>query len=47
MEIDKWFQNHASVVDTTENEAPWTLVTHKNRTLLQPPPSTITAKNRP
>ncbi|GAB0183754.1 cAMP-dependent protein kinase inhibitor alpha [Grus japonensis] len=25
MEIEKWFQNLAPVVDTTENEAPWTL----------------------
>ena len=45
-EIDKWFQNHAPVADTTENEAPWTLVTHKSRTLLQSPPSSITTKNR-
>ena len=33
-ETDKWFQNHAPVADTTENEAPWTLVTRKSRTLL-------------
>ncbi|GAB0175625.1 hypothetical protein GRJ2_000027700 [Grus japonensis] len=46
MEIDKWFQNHAPVVDTTENEAPWTLVIHKSRTLLQSPPSSITTKTR-
>lgn len=32
MEIHKCLQNHASVVDTGENEAPWTLVTYKNRT---------------
>ncbi|PKU31482.1 rna-directed dna polymerase from mobile element jockey-like [Limosa lapponica baueri] len=45
-EIDKWFRNHIPVVDTTENEAPWTLVTHKSRTMLQPPPSSITTKTR-
>ncbi|PKU34838.1 28s ribosomal protein mitochondrial [Limosa lapponica baueri] len=46
MEIDKWFQNHAPVVDTRENEAPWILVTHKSRTLPQSPPSSITTKTR-
>ena len=45
-EIDKWFQNRAPVADTTENEAPCTLVTHKSRTLLQSPSSSITTKNR-
>ena len=45
-EIDKSFQNHAPMVDTTENEAPWTLVTHKSRTLLQSTPSSITTENR-
>ena len=45
-EIGKWFQNHAPMVDTTENEAPWTLVTHKSRTLLLSPPSSIITKNR-
>jgi len=29
-----------------ENEAPWTLVTHKSRTLLQPLPSSITTKTK-
>jgi len=43
---DKLFQNHASVADATENEAPWTLVTHKSRTLLQSQPSNITTKTR-
>ncbi|XP_029864855.1 uncharacterized protein LOC115339276 [Aquila chrysaetos chrysaetos] len=46
MEVDRWFQNRAPVVDTAENAAPWTLVTHKSRTLLRSPPSSITAKNR-
>jgi len=46
MKIDKCFQNHGSVVGTTENEAPWILVTHKSRTLLQPSPSSITTENR-
>jgi len=46
LEIDTWLQNHASVVATTENEAPWTLVTHKSKTPLQPPPSSITTKSR-
>ena len=45
-EIDKWFQNHAPVADNTENEAPWTLVTHKSRILLQSPPCSITTKTR-
>jgi len=35
MEMGKWLQNHAPVVDITENEAPWTMVAHKSRTLLQ------------
>ena len=34
------------MADTPENEAPWTLVTHKSRTLLQSPLSSITTKNR-
>ncbi|CAM9602172.1 unnamed protein product, partial [Bubo scandiacus] len=42
MEVDKWFQN--LMADTTENEAPWTLVTHKSRSLLQSPLSGITTK---
>ena len=46
METEKWFENHGPVVDTTENEAPWTLVTHKRKTLLQSPPSSITTKTR-
>jgi len=33
-------------LDTTENEAPWTLVTHKSVTLLQPAPSSITTEKR-
>jgi len=36
LEIQKWLQNDAPVVATTENETPWTLVTHKTRTPLQP-----------
>jgi len=35
-----------TVVATMENEAPWTMVTHKSRTPLQPPPSSITTKNK-
>ena len=46
MEANKWFQNHAPVADTTENEAPWTPVTHKSRSLLQPPHPSITTKTR-
>lgn len=46
MEIDKWFQNDGPLMDTTENEAPWTLLTHKSRTLLQSPSSSITTKTR-
>lgn len=46
MEIEKCFQSHASVADTTENLAPWTLVTQKSRTLLPYPPSITTAKIR-
>ena len=45
-ETEKRFQNHTPVADTTENEAPWTVVTHKSRTLLQSPPSGITTKTR-
>lgn len=52
MEVDRWFQNHApvvdtteNVVDTTENEVPWTLVTCKSRTPPQSPPSSITTEN--
>jgi len=46
IEIGRWFQNCVPVADTTENEAPWTLVTHKSRTLLHPPPSSTTTKHR-
>jgi len=46
LEIDKWLQNQAAVEGTTDNEAPWTLVTHKSRTPLQPPLSSITTENR-
>jgi len=46
MEIDKWFQNCGPVADTSEKEAPRTLVTHKGRTPLQPPPSSITTKTQ-
>jgi len=45
METQKWFQNHAPVVSTTENEAPWTLVTHKSRSRLQPPSFSIATEN--
>ncbi|PKU30634.1 28s ribosomal protein mitochondrial [Limosa lapponica baueri] len=45
-ETDKWFQNRAPVADTTDNEAPWTLVTHKSRTLLQSSPSSINIINK-
>jgi len=45
-ETEKWFQNHGPEVDTTENEPPWTLVTCKSKTRLQPPPSSITIKIR-
>jgi len=45
-EIDKWFQNHAPMVDTAKHEAPWILATHKSRTLLQSPPSSTTTKTR-
>lgn len=45
MEVDRWFQNHAPVVDITENEVPWTLVTCKSRTPPQSPPSSITTEN--
>ena len=45
-EIEKWFQDHAPVADTTENKVPRTLVTHESRTLLQCPPSSITTKTR-
>ncbi|CAM9913947.1 unnamed protein product, partial [Bubo scandiacus] len=45
-EIHKWFQNHVPMVNTTESEAPWTLMTYKSRTLLQSPPSSITTKTR-
>jgi len=46
LEIDIWLQNYASVETTNEKEAPWTLVTHKSRTPLQPPASSITTKNK-
>jgi len=46
LELDTWLQNHAPVETTNEKEAPWTLVTHQSRTLLQPPPSSITTKNK-
>jgi len=46
LEIDTWLQNHAPLETTNENEASWTLVTCKSRTQLQPPPSSITTKNK-
>jgi len=46
LEIDTWLQNHAPVENSTENEAPWTLVTSRSRSPLQPPPSSITTKNK-
>ncbi|GAB0210389.1 hypothetical protein GRJ2_003504700 [Grus japonensis] len=46
MEKDRWFHNQVPVASTTENEAPWTLVTHKSRALLQSSPSSFTTKNR-
>ncbi|OPJ82772.1 hypothetical protein AV530_014157 [Patagioenas fasciata monilis] len=39
MEKERWLQNHAPIVDTTENEAPWILVTCKSR--LNPPESQL------
>jgi len=36
MEIHNQFQKHIPVVDTTENETFWTLVTHKSRTPFHP-----------
>lgn len=44
-EVGRWFHNHTFVVDTTE-KAPWALVTHKSRTLLQSSPSNLSTKNR-
>jgi len=46
LEIDTWLQNHVTVETTNENEAPWTVVTRKSRTPLQPPASNITTKNK-
>ena len=46
MEIATWLQNHAPVETTNETEAPWTLVTHKSRTPLQRPPSSIATNNK-
>jgi len=46
LERDTWVQNHAPVEATNENEAHWTLVICKSRTPLQPPPSSITTKNK-
>ncbi|GAB0205522.1 hypothetical protein GRJ2_003017800 [Grus japonensis] len=46
MEVDRWFRNQVPVADTTENEASWTLVTHKSRTPFQSPHSSFTTKNR-
>ena len=46
LEIDARFQDHAPVETTNENEASWTLVTHKSRTPLHSPPSSITTKNK-
>ena len=43
---DRWFQNHVPVADTMEDEAPWTLVTHKSRAPLQSPLSRINTNNR-
>ncbi|PKU46424.1 rna-directed dna polymerase from mobile element jockey- hypothetical protein [Limosa lapponica baueri] len=46
MKIDRWFHNHVPVAaDTTKNEAPWTLMINKSRTLFQSPPSSITTIN--
>lgn len=33
-ETDILINNHISTADNTEKEAPWSLVTHKNRSLL-------------
>jgi len=46
LEIVTRLQNHAPVETTNENEAPWTLVTRKSRTALQPPSSSITTKTK-
>ena len=46
IEIDTCLQNHAPVEATNENEAPWTLVTRKSRTPLEPLPSSITTKTK-
>lgn len=46
LEIDVSFQKHVPVTDITENEAPWTLGTHKSRTPPQSLPSSMTTKNR-
>lgn len=43
-EIGKWFQNHVSVADTTENEAPWSQMIHNSSTLLRSPLSSITTR---
>lgn len=43
-EIGNWFQKHISVVDTTENETPWSRVIHNSSALLQSPPSSITIR---
>lgn len=45
-EMDQWLQNFAPVVDTTENEALQTLVSHKIRAVLQSLPSSTTTKAR-
>jgi len=46
LEIDPWLQNDVPVETNNENEAPWTWMTCKSRTPLQPPPSSITTKNK-
>lgn len=46
VEIDEWFHSWFVMIDVTQNEALWTLVTKKSRTPLQFPPSCITTRNR-
>jgi len=46
LEIDRWLQNHAPVETNNEIEEPWTLLTCRSRTPLQPPPSRRTIENK-
>jgi len=46
LEIDTWLQIHVPVVASTESEAPWTLMTRRSRTPVQPPPSSRTTTNK-